>query len=70
MNSIVKEQKGLQIKQEWLRARDVIELYPICKATLWGWAKIGIVTPIKVSSRVTVFSAVEIRNLFKHGINL
>jgi len=58
-----------KVKERWLRASDIVEEYPIGLSTVWNWAKKGKLTPIKVSERVTVFSAEEVRNLFQNGLN-
>ena len=67
-NSLVQKSEGLQREQEWLRANDIADGYPIGLSTVWDWAKKGKLTPIKVSARVTVFSAKEVKNLFKYSI--
>lgn len=66
MNSLVQKPEGLKREQKWLRKSDIVEQYPIKSSTVWDWAKKGKLTPIKVSPRVTVFSAKEVEDLFKY----
>lgn len=65
-NSLVEKPEGLKKEQKWLRANGITDGYPIGLSTVWDWAKKGKLTPIKVSPRVTVFSAKEVENLFKY----
>jgi len=65
-NSLVGKPEGLNKGREWLRVKDIIDMYPIGKSTVWDWAEKEKLTPIKVSPRVTVFSAKEVENLFKY----
>ena len=48
-----------------LRVKDIIDMYPIGKSTVWLYAKNGYITPIKNSSRVTTFDAKEVKKFFK-----
>lgn len=54
-------------QQEWLRASEAIKIFPLALSTLWDWAKKGKLHPIKVSTRVTVFPAKELQELFMYG---
>jgi predicted DNA-binding transcriptional regulator AlpA len=47
-----------------LRAKQVATEFGIGLSTVWLYAKEGKLTPIKVSSRVTVFDTDEILKLF------
>lgn len=49
-----------------LRAKQVAEEFGIGLSTVWLYAKEGKLTPIKVSSRVTVFDSQEVMNLFSN----
>jgi len=57
----------LKQQQEWLRASEVTKIFPLALSTLWDWAKKGKLHPVKVSTRVTVFSAKELQELFTYG---
>jgi len=48
-----------------LRVKDIIEMYPVAKSTIWYYVKKGYIKPIKNSSRVTTFDAKEIKSFFK-----
>ena len=61
--------KPAVLEQEFMRASDIANEFPICLSTAWGWAKKGRLTPIKVSSRVTVFRRAEVQNLFSYSSN-
>lgn len=50
-----------------LRAKQVAEEFGIGLSTVWLYAKQGRLTPINVSSRVTVFDTQEVLNLFSNG---
>ena len=47
-----------------LRAQDIADELSAGLSTVWLWSKQGKITPIKVSSRVTVFSIDEINKVF------
>ena len=47
-----------------LRAKRLAEEFGIGLSTVWLYAKEGKLTPIKVSSRVTVFDTQEVLDLF------
>lgn len=47
-----------------LRAKKIAEEFGIGLSTVWLYAKQGKLTPIKVSSRVTVFDTQEVLDLF------
>ncbi len=46
-----------------MRAKEVANYMGIGLSTVWHYAKIGTLTPKKLSPRVTVFSIEEIDNL-------
>lgn len=48
---------------KYLRALDVSKYLSIGKSTVWLYAKQGKLTPIKISSRVTVFDINEVNKL-------
>ena len=52
-----------------LRARQVSKEYNICIATVWNYAKQGLLTPIKITKGVTVFDRKEVDNLFSGNRN-
>ena len=47
-----------------LRVNDIVYEYSIAKSTVWLYAKKGYITPIKNSSRVTTFDALEVELFF------
>lgn len=47
-----------------LRAKEVATQYGIGLSTVWYYSKQGLITPIKVSQRVTVFCTKELDNFF------
>ena len=47
-----------------LRAKKIAKEFDVSLATVWLYAKEKKLTPIKVSSRVTVFDTQEVLNLF------
>ena len=50
-------------RKKYLRAKEAAEYLSIGLSTVWHYAKIGKLTPKKISSRVTVFSIDEINKL-------
>ena len=52
-----------------LRAKHIVEEFGISIATVWNYSKQGKLTPIRVSSRVTVFDTEEVINLFSHNFD-
>jgi len=47
-----------------LRAKQIAEEFGVGLSTVWLYSKQGKLTPINVSSRVTVFDTQEVLNLF------
>jgi len=56
------------LEQKWIRAKEISNQFPIGLSTVWDWAKKGKLTPIKVSTRVTVFDIQEVQNLFSQNM--
>lgn len=52
-----------------LRATQVASEFGIALSTVWLYAKQGKLTPIKVSSRVTVFDTEEVLALFSGEVH-
>ncbi len=52
-----------------LRATQVASEFGIANSTVWLYAKQGKLTPIKVSSRVTVFDTEEVLALFSGEVH-
>lgn len=50
---------------KYLRAKEVSKYIGISISTVWNYAKQGLLTPKKISSRVTVFELKEIDNLLE-----
>lgn len=48
-----------------LRVKDIVDMYPVGKSTVWLYAKQGHITPIKISGRVTTFDAKEVTSFFR-----
>jgi predicted DNA-binding transcriptional regulator AlpA len=46
------------------RVKEIVELFGVGRSTVWLYAKEKKLTPIKVSSRVTVFDVKEVHKLF------
>lgn len=47
------------------RAKELAEYLGVGLSTIWYWSKQGRITPLKLSSRVTVFSINEVNKVFK-----
>lgn len=58
-------QTNHNITKKYLRANDIAEFCSIGKNTVWMYSKQGKLTPIKLSSRVTVFDINEVNKLIK-----
>lgn len=53
-------EKKYYVEKKFFRAKDVAEILSIGLSTVWYFAKIGKLTPKKLSSRITVFKKEEI----------
>ena len=53
---------------ENMRASQVAKEFPISQASLWRYAKLGILNPIKVTKGLTVFKRSEIEAFFSGGL--
>jgi len=51
-------------QQKVYRARQIAEKFGVSLATVWKYSKDRLITPIHVTSKVTVFSAEEVHKLF------
>lgn len=49
--------------KQFYRAKEIVELYGIGLSTVYYYCKIGKLSPIKMSARVTVYSAEDVHNL-------
>ena len=47
-----------------LRAKQVSELYGVSKASIWNYAKQGLLHPVRVTKGVTVFDREEVEAFF------
>jgi len=47
-----------------IRQKQITQRYSIPRSTVWHYAKQGLITPIKISERVTVFDVEEIEKAF------
>ena len=65
MSSVDKKSLTTELPKK-LRAKQVAEEFGIGLSTVWLYAKEGKLTPIKVSSRVTVFDSQEVMSLFSN----
>lgn len=54
--------------KKYYRAKEVAKLLGIGLSTVWLYSKQGRIKPIKLSSRVTVFSIEDINNLFNEVV--
>jgi len=54
----------MQPTPQRLRAKHISNLYGVAISTVWNYAKQGLITPIKVTSGVTVFDRDEIEAFF------
>lgn len=61
----IENNKRSNNKKTVLRVKDIVDMYPVGKSTVWLYAKAGNLTPIKISSRVTTFDAKEVQLFFK-----
>lgn len=65
MSILVSKPNSLQEQQEWLRAKEVIKIFPCAESTLFYWRDKGILKNWKkVSPRITVYSRKELEELF------
>lgn len=46
--------------EKYIRAKEIKGKYSVGLSTVWLYAKQGKITPIKISSRVTVFDVAEV----------
>lgn len=49
---------------EYLRPSQIAKEYPISQSSLWRYAKLGLLTPQKVTTGVTVFLRSELEAFF------
>lgn len=50
--------------KKYLRAADIVRLYPIGKNSIYNYCKKGFIKPIKVTKGITVYDANEIEAFF------
>ena len=61
----IEDNKRANNKKVTLRVKDIINMYPVAKSTVWLYVKKEYLTPIKNSTRVTTFDAKEVARFFK-----
>jgi len=59
-----KEQAQEINQQKVYRAQHIVKTFGVSLATVWKYSKDGLLTPIHVTPRVTVFNAAEVHKLF------
>ncbi|WP_321779363.1 helix-turn-helix domain-containing protein [Sulfurimonas sp.] len=59
----------LQDEIIYFRAKDLASYLSINKSSVWKMAKDGLITPIKLTEKVTIFSKIEIDQLIKDRNN-
>ena len=60
----------MEAEKKYLRAKKVAKYMGIGLSTVWLYAKQGKLTPIKISSRVTVFDINEVDKFLNNIINV
>lgn len=60
-------EKRYSAGKKYLRANEVKDYLGIGLSTVWHFAKIGKLTPKKISKRVTLFSIDEVEKLINGG---
>ena len=70
MSDAIKKQTEQKYKMgtRTVRAKEVANYLSIGLSTVWHYARIGKLTPIKLSSRVTVFSMDEVNALLDNAM--
>lgn len=56
-----------QSQNENMRIKQVVETYPVSKATVWRFVKQGKFNAYKISDGVTVFKRSELETFFNGG---
>lgn len=57
-----------QSQNENLRIKQVVETYPVSKASIWRYVKDGKIKAYKVTDGVTVFKRSELEAFFNGGV--
>jgi len=52
-----------------LRAKEIAQQNSVTITTVWNYSKRGLLTPIKISDRVTLFDAKEVEALFSGKVS-
>ena len=60
----------MEAEKKYLRAKKVAKYMGIGLSTVWLYAKQGKITPIKISSRVTVFDINEVDKFLNNIIDV
>lgn len=54
----------------FLRARQVAQLLSCCESTVWMYSRQHLITPIRLSPKVTVWSEEEVRGFVQSRVNI
>ena len=54
-----------QTPQQRMRAKQIAKEFGIGLSTVWHYSKMGLLTPIRITNGVTVFSRKEVETLFQ-----
>ncbi len=52
------------LQRERLRAKEIAKIYGVSQSTVWHYTRKGLLTPIRVTSGITVFKTDEVEKLF------
>lgn len=64
-NQIGADKMAHKIPQQRMRAKQIALEFGIGLSTVWHYSKLGLLTPIKITNGLTVFSRKEVEALFK-----
>lgn len=68
MNQVVKSPSKNEISDEYLDAKQVVDLLGICSKTLWSMEKAGNIVPIRINKRRKKYSKLKIIEFMRQGI--
>lgn len=68
LNQVVPNERIKEVSEEFLDAKQVLELLGVCGKTLWSMEKAGHIVPIRINKRRKKYSKLKIMAFMRKGI--
>ncbi|NOQ74265.1 MAG: hypothetical protein GQ574_19810 [Crocinitomix sp.] len=68
LNQVAPNERIKEVSEEFLDAKQVLELLGVCGKTLWSMEKAGHIVPIRINKRRKKYSKLRIMEFMRKGV--